>query len=316
MVGKKKGKKIKKFSIVFQISLVMIIIILAASTAGFFTVKTGLLQMSYIDETDSSYWGRNDLGFILGSEEIILNGSGDTCWLMIHGYGATPHDFSELSEKVNSKFGDYVYAPLLLGHGEVPSKIMNLTLDDWYSQVSEIYDSMSNECDQINVVGFSFGGALSTRLSEEKDVKNTYLVAPYLFPLYNKIKIFDVAFYVDVIADLVHYSNKFTLSQINDPEGLKNYIAYWVFPLQPVKYSVPFLNQVKKDLGKIENPILIQHSTGDKTADYSASKLIYSKVSSKEKELVLFTDSNHVILFDYDKEEAMQNILDFEEKHR
>lgn len=282
----------------------------------FLKVKTGYFDGNNIDEKDLEYWQRDSNGFILNSSEIVLEGNKDVCWLMIHGYTATPKDYEVLSEKVNSKFGDYVYAIRLTGHGRVPSEIKDLTLDNWYLQVSEAFDSMALECSNINVVGFSFGGALATKLSENREIKNTYLIAPYLFPRTSSIKIFDLSSYVNLLADRVIYTHKFQLSRINDPEGLKSYIAYWSFPLQPVKHSQSFLQSVQNNLNLLDNPILIQHSKGDSTADPLASEIIFEKISSSEKELVWFENSNHVILYDYDKEQAVSNILNFEEEHR
>lgn len=55
---------------------------------------------------------------------------------------------------------------------------------DWYEQISDEFDVLSKQCKKVNLVGFSFGGALSVRLAENKQVNNTYLLSPYLFSTY------------------------------------------------------------------------------------------------------------------------------------
>jgi len=114
----------------------------------------------------------------------------------------------------------------------------------------------------------------------------------------------------------MEYSKKTKLAQINNPEGLKNYISYWNFPVVPVLDSQRFLINLADSLGKVNENILIQHSKNDDTADLYSSKLIFEKVSSNNKELIVFTKSNHVLLFDYDKEEVINNIIAFEKENR
>jgi carboxylesterase len=298
-----------------KIGAIILIVFLVAFFGGLY-LWTGFLKESKIDERDLSNWEYDETGVILGAKEFTLNGSGDTCWYMIHGYTSTPDEMREIAEGVHSEFNETVMVTRLRGSGEIPSKIVNLTLYDWYDQASEELDVLNERCDDVNLVGFSFGGALSARLAEEKEVNNIYLLSPYIFATYEPYRIFKVELYLDIFADSIHYAKKTKIGQINSQEALDKHIAYWNMPLAPIKYSKPFFQEVRDGLGKIENPILLQQSKNDATSDFESSIYIYDNVASENKELIAFELSNHIIPEDYDKEEVIENIINFERKIR
>ena len=278
--------------------------------------RTGIFQEKSIDSKDLAYWNYTKEGIISGTEQFSLEGNKDTCWLLIHGYTGTPYEMKELAEEINLEFGDFVFVPRLKGHGEVPSHVKELNLNDWYEQMEGDYSFLEGFCKKINVVGFSFGGALATKISEEKEVKNTYLIAPYIYAKYEPIRIFRIETYLKFFGEKIGYSKKVEIAQINSKEGREKYISYWNFPIYSVINSQHFLREMEINLWKINNSILIQHSLNDDTADFESSKVIYKGVSSNDKEIIKYTKSNHVLLFDYDKEEVIKSIIGFEKERR
>jgi len=251
-----------------------------------------------------------------GGREFIIAGREDVCWLLIHGYTSTPDEMRELAFKINEEFNETVVVPRLKGHGEVPSSILNLTINDWYLQIEKEYDNVEANCDGVNVVGFSFGGAIATRLAEEKEFDNLYLLAPYLKARYKWWRVLPSEAYLYLTADWTHYSKKLLIAQLNSQEGLEGHLAYWNMPFEPVKYSSEFFDLVTEELSLIEEAVLIQHSINDETADILGSEMIFGGVSSEVKDLIVFEESNHVLTEDFDKNEVMQNIINFERERR
>ena len=303
-------KKVRKKLIWIPLS----IIILLAIFLGLY-IRTGFLQLSSIDQRDLSRW-EYEGELIKEAKEFTLSGSNDTCWYMIHGYTSTPDEMRELAEGINQLFNETVVVTRLKGHGEVPSKILNLSMKDWYSQVSSEVDELSTNCDKINLIGFSFGGALSTRLAEEKELNHLYLISPYLIANYKFYYGFKLETYLKVFTPILHYSKKTQIGQINSPEGLKNHIAYWSMPFAPVKNSEGFIKETINRLDEITEPILLQHSRGDKTSGIKSSQIILDGASSEYKELIFFDKSNHILMEDYDKDQVESNIMDFEKRLR
>jgi carboxylesterase len=299
-----------------KIKIVLLICLFVVFLFAGFYLKTGFLKKSKIDERDLQHWQYDENGVIQNAEEFTLPGDGETCWYFIHGYTSTPDEFRELAEKIHQEYDETAIVTRLKGCGEVPSAILNLTLDDWYEQVSAEFDELQEKYEKINVVGFSFGGALACKLAEEKEIHHLYLVSPYLFATYKWYRIFKSETYLQLFSDLLIYSKKNKIAQINSPEGLEKHIAYWNMPFAPVKDSQAFFDEVKSNLKMITNPVLLQQSKNDQTSDLKSSIFIYENISSPKKELAIFEKSNHVIMADYDKEEVIQNIINFEKKIR
>ncbi len=278
-------------------------------------LNTGALDPWNIDKRDLDYWEHVD-GVIIGGESFEIGGSRDVCWVLIHGYTDSPDSMRIVGERVSREFGDYVYVPRLLGHAEVPSRLLSYTLEDWYSQVSFDVERLEKECEKVNVLGFSFGGALSLKLAEEKDLNNVYLIASYLEPSHKWYYGFSPNVYLKLFSNVFVYNKKPHIPKVNSREWAEGYITYWNFPVVPVRDSEEFLDILRSGIGEVEDPILIQHSRGDGTASFKMSELIYAGVSSEVKDLVLYDESNHVILADYDRGEVVDRVIEFEIENR
>jgi carboxylesterase len=300
------------------IALVIIGIILILGTLIFLGIrlKTGAFHPNQIDLIDEKKWNFTS-GIINGAEEIRYYGSNKTCWLMIHGYGSTPKDFFTLLPVVRSNFNETIIAPRLLGHGELPSKTLNYSFSDWYSQVEKEFLILNDSCSQVNLVGFSFGGALSLRIAENYPINNIYLISPFLKIRYKAYHIFPKEKYISFAADRVVYSVKYDIAQLNSPEGKKGYISYYSFPLISLKNSFKEIAQVTDNLGFVKaKGMLIMQSKNDDTIDVESSKIINRSVTVENRELIIYDKSNHVLLMDYDKDDAIKRVIEFEEGSR
>jgi len=295
---------------------IIILIFLVTVTISALYLTTGFLQKSKIDVRDLNKWKYDEDGIIVGAKEFTLEGSNNVCWYLIHGYTSTPDEMREIAEEIHAEFNEIVFVTRLKGSGEVPSHMADLTLHDWYKQASSEFDILSQNCNKINLVGFSFGGTLAIRLAENKEVNNIYLLSPYIFATYEPYRILKLETYLDIFADILWYGKKPKIAQINSKEGLDKQISYWNMPLAPIKNSETFFHEVKINLNKIDRPILLQQSKNDKVSDIKSSIYIYDNVMSDNKKLIVFEKSNHVIPADYDKDDAIENILNFEKKTR
>jgi len=56
---------------------------------------------------------------------------------------------------------------------------------------------------------------------------------------------------------------------------------------------------------------MVIHSVYDHTVSVKNSLFIYSEVSSREKRIIPLTNSYHMAVLDYDKEEMFKKIVDF-----
>lgn len=278
---------------------------------------TGMFQLSSIDNRDLKFWSYDDSGIILNSSEFELSGSDDVCWFMIHSYCSTPDEMRELATMVNVEFNDTVVVTRLLGHSETPSKIVNLSLEDWYEQVSFEFDNLSSRCGSVNVVGSSFGGALAIKLSEEREFGELFLINAYVKPVENFLySLVDFDSLMEIVSPIFNYLKKFETAKINDFVGLENHIAYYNFPFAPVLNSENFLKGMIENFNLIDENVLIVHSVNDDVASFNSIMDMYGLVSSENKEFLELEKSNHVILRDYDSKDVIEKIIEFEKSFR
>ena len=308
----KKQRKFFKTKKAFSI-LIPIFFILTFFLYAYF--KTGFFYPDRIDVEDLKIWEYEN-GLIKGASEFSLEGNKETCWLLIHGYASTPKDMDELAASINEEFNEFVTVPRLKGHGEVPSKMLDLTIDDWYVQMEKELENLKQQCNQVNVAGLSMGGTIALKLAENHEFNNLYLISPYLRLRYKLWNIVSKEMYINLFADLFIYKRKANVAQINSPQGIREHISYLSVPLVTIKNSFSQIDEIIVNLEKVDNNILIQHAVNDDTIDVDSSKLVYDKISSQNKELITFTRSNHVILRDYDKQEVINNIISFEKQTR
>lgn len=277
---------------------------------------SGFMQSSEIDNRDNRTWEFDDNGVIVGSESFEIDGSKDTCWILIHSYTSTPKEMVEVSNRISLELGDYIYVPRLSGHGVLPSKIVDKDLNDWYLEIKEDYDELNLECDKINILGSSFGGTISAKLAQEEDLKNVYLVNPFFGIPMKDYYVFRPEFYLRVFADTLQYSKKMKIAQINSKEAREDHVSYWNMPFQPIKNSLSFIFEVESNASSVDEPILVLHSHFDKTASSKYVEEFYNQTSSEIKSIEWFDESNHLLLLDYQKEEVFNSIIEFEKKNR
>ena len=277
--------------------------------------STGFLQESKINSRDINRWEYEN-GLIKDTHPFSISENNETCWLMIHSYAATPLEMKSLGEKINNEFGDFVFAPLLSGHGELPGNLSGKNLNGWYEEIEFYYNQLDENCENINLAGSSFGSILSLRLAENYEFNNLYILNPFVTKTKRWYKPIPFETRIKFLANILEYDKKEKIAQINDPEAREIHVAYWNMPIVPIRDSLPFIHLTINNLNKVSESILIQQSSGDETADIESSKIIYNGVSSEIKEMKIFKKSNHVLLLDYDREEVIKNIIEFEKNNR
>jgi carboxylesterase len=98
-------------------------------------------------------------------------------------------------------------------------------------------------------------------------------------------------------------------NDIADPEGRE--IAYDRVPTKATLAMLRYIKKAQASLPQIKTPILVMHAHQDHTVHPNNAQWIYDHVSSKDKQLVWFERSYHVITLDLERDQVFENTYNF-----
>src|SRR3989344_3202916 len=262
---------------------------------------TGFLQMEYVDFLDEQNWLLSD-GTIPGSEGFELQGTSETCWILVHGYTSTPDELRELATVLHTTFNDTIYVPRLYGHGERPSHVERFSVEDWYAQVEQLAEE--KHC--AYMFGSSMGGSIVLRYAETHDVEGVVLQGILLKPQPDYLP---MTLTTEILTPFVRYLKKVEPGgTVMRPEGKKEHLSYWTFPLKGAVELNNFNKVVVGDLRSVDDRVLFVHAVDDSVASYRAARGAYDSITS-EKYFVDLDQGDHIVLRDYDKQDAIDAVV-------
>lgn len=234
----------------------------------------------------------------------------DECIMLIHGFGGSTHDLKPLTQVMDTLEKAY-YAVTLAGHGTHPRDLKNINHETWINDCFDIYDSLAHQYERIVLVGFSMGGAISQLITSKRDVSKLVVLSPYFKVKQKWYYLGKPEKWAKRFSFILPYIKKLKIGQINDPKGLENYSAYERIPLKAVGELVKVGNLSLEEGNNIKCPTMWMHSKNDIVSDFNLSRETFDRIESADKEFIEFTRSNHIILYDYDSNEVIEQIVRF-----
>lgn len=198
-----------------------------------------------------------------------------------------------------------VELPRLPGHGTHWRELQLTEWVDWYAAVERAFHLLSDECEQVFVVGLSMGGALAVRLAQQHAVAGLVLVNPALASDDPRMKA------LGLLKHLVP-----TTASIADDiarQGATEH-AYPRTPLRAAHSMTRLWRQVQRDLDHVECDVLLLTSREDNVVDRASARLLLDRLPAVER--VWLERSRHVATLDHDAELIQQLCLDFIEARR
>jgi carboxylesterase len=235
---------------------------------------------------------------------FLLEGNNDIGILLLHGWSSPPDEFLPLAEYLNS-FGYTVSAPLLRGHGTKPEDLLGVTWQDWLEDSQEALDKLKKQNLRIFVGGISMGGNLAILLAEDDCVAGIIAMgASVRFHFHGVVKI--CLFLMGLTKT---YRRKYYPPWARKRMGKRNVYEY--YPIKSAKEVMKLAEYTKKNLRKIEKPILIMQSTVDHLVSQKSPRIIYRGVKSQIKEIFWAENAYHVFINGEKKEKAFEKIKEF-----
>ncbi len=233
-------------------------------------------------------------------------GKGNRACLLLHGIAASPAQMRVLADCL-ADAGFVVRAALLPGHGTHPDALKGVVWQDWYEHVHNEYCRLKESYQEVTLVGFSIGAALAAHYAAHNEVDRLVLLSVPLCPLNDKfptklmLKIYGVFF------KTVRGNPNVLITE----EGELFSYVYGHVPTAILHTMSELIGIVRSRLHRITAPALIMHSVNDSVSGAKSGPLVYRRVNSKEKRLVILRKSGHNLLMDAQQALVLEEIRKF-----
>jgi carboxylesterase len=225
--------------------------------------------------------------------------------LLVHGLNGSRRDFAELTDLLLSY--DMVAENILLpGHGTHVRDMLPVGWMEWDEAVRRELQVLKQRCDAVFLIGHSLGGALCLHTAAHEEVAG---IVAMCAPLHMHPWTAPAIRFVKRIVPLLPTIRE----DVRDPAARRRYMrdVYRWTPMAPVESMLRFLPQLRAELPRITAPALIMASRHDHVVPVSDGREIYRHIGSRDKHLVTFHRSYHVIMKDHDREEVFAKTLAF-----
>lgn len=240
-----------------------------------------------------------------GAEPYIHEGN-SVGILISHGFTGQPKSVKPWAHYLADK-GYTVRVPRLPGHGTKWQDMNKTKWEDWYAEIDRNYEELKKTCDTIFVMGLSMGGSLALRLAEEKGDGIAGLVVVNAAVHSERPDRFLLPFLRVVIPAFPGISND--IKKPGQDEG-----AYSLLPL-PAAYQLQQMwREIKQDISKVRQPLLVIRSADDHVVEPSNSAWILANTKSTDTKEIVLTDSYHVATLDNDAETIFEQSAEFVER--
>lgn len=225
--------------------------------------------------------------------------------IFVHGFAGSPYDFKPLVDRLRPT-GARLLLPLtpdqkkgtFFGKGEHTPE----SLIEWLAGLIDAERAAGAE--HVVLIGFSMGGLLAALVSLRGSIDQLVLLAPYFgLPTQNEF----LTRYINVLAPVVPAVPKFHSGRIRDPKGRKRYQPkhQWIYTA-----ALADLQELvvlgREEVRGLELPTLWLHAPEDPVACFRRAGEALPQL-----EVIELPQSDHVVLYDYDAERAIEAILAF-----
>lgn len=247
-----------------------------------------------------------------GSEPFYFPG-GTTGCLLAHGFTAMPEEMRFLGEHLRDR-GLSVLGLRLAGHATHPNDLKRTRWRDWLLDVEDGLSMLGGACQEIYLIGQSMGGMVM--LTAAAWYARTCPVAgviaistPYGgFEQTSQLSIQIFSFFQPRAGKrTARYPKDSPLYQRRE----LNYPAYPELPTRIYLEVLGLEGAFHAALPKVRVPVLLIHSTTDKSVPPADQQKIYDHLKNAERQTLTLEGLDHSMVMDERREEVFQAIDGF-----
>ncbi len=202
--------------------------------------------------------------------------------LLVHGFTASPLEMQPLG-RILAESGFLVKGVRLPGHGTSPEDLARRQQEEWQQAVKEGFLLLHRQVERVYAVGLSTGALLVLHLAKELPLVGLVLLSPFL----------RVRHRLAPAAGLLRYIIKYQ-SRPLAAHLVEHY--YDRRPLHGVHQLNRLCREVRKDLSRINMPVLMVNGEGDRTIRVDSSIDLFRRLASPHKVLHLYgPEVGHVL---------------------
>lgn len=249
-----------------------------------------------------------------------------TAVLLFHGMTGSPFELKKYGQFLYSHGYD-VFAYCLPGHGDKVADIIKTTYNDWLNAAYQDFERLKMNYEQVFLSGLCLGASLCLAIAEKYpesvagiiSLSTTLFLDGWRMPWYS--------FLMPIgLSTIIRFY--YTYPEC-EPYGIKNLKTRRIvqklleksdvgmdnYPMTCIYELTVLSSVVRKKLKTVKCPILIIHSNEDDLTSKKSAELVYKKISSEDKRIIILNDSYHMVLYDNEKEFVYKEALEFLNSH-
>lgn len=223
--------------------------------------------------------------------------------LLSHGFTGQPVSMKPWGEALAAQ-GYAVEVPRLPGHGTTWQELNTMRWEDWYGELTRVFDALCLTNDAVVVAGLSMGGGLVLQLAAEHPdrVAGVVLVNPAVATGRKDVKLLPL---------LKHLVPSFpAIAGDIKKKGVQEH-GYDRTPLRAAHSMMSAWAPLVASLPRVTAPLLYFRSTVDHVVDGLSQPLILSGISSTDVTERSLPNSFHVATLDHDAPQIFEESAAF-----
>lgn len=248
--------------------------------------------------------------------------------ILLHGFLSDEDDFAPLVPYLQNYY-DKIELLTFPGHGGKFSSA-KFTIDNVYTYLDEAYLLLQKEYTEIDVIGFSMGGALGLYLTTKYHVNNLILLAPAYHYINVAAPFIKLSRYIKINYQIKRNNKN---SDLSYKEQLKQKLKHLIED-DKITYNIGkkflirkirpyYFTEFRKIIKKVntlahpyDTPTLIMYGELDQIIPKTSINDIFNLCQSPLKKMIIYEDITHLMLLSSNKEKLIKDIINFIEERR